>query len=531
MRSIRRDAMLGRAASLALALVLVGAATHLQAAAPDTVQIGLFGEPDFLDPHVASSVGVPIVENMYESLVFTDGETTRIVPVLATSWEVSSNGLEYTFHLRRGVRFHDGTSFDAEAVRFSIERVRSLKTGPYWVLSHVESVEVVDADTLRIRIRPGGPPLLQALTMIKIVSPAAVKAHESGGDWAKAWLNVNSAGTGPYRLVEWRRGDRVVLERFDDYWRGWDGPHFDRAVLRVIPEASTQLLMLERGDLDMAWKLPAESIDRLKKDRRIVVVERPGVRVLFLRMNFAAPPTQDRRVRLAVTYAFDYATFVAATNGTFALPEGPVPAVFLGGQAPAFPYTYDVARARQLLTEAGYSRQNPLRLTIDVLANDDPQLLAAQILQAGLRQTGVAEATIRSNEWGPMIQSMAEWGQTRDPRTARHMFGLYTPPRFPDAYSYLWYMYHKDAQGGSGRNLMYFEDARVDRLIEEAALAQDQATAVEKYREAVRLILDQAPDLIVGTQKKVYAMRADLGGFYVHPTWYPAADLYALYRK
>lgn len=496
----------------------------------DTINVGLFGEPDFLDPHMAASVGVPLLENVYESLVFTYRDTNEIVPVLAERWDVSSDGLVYTFYLRKGVLFHDGTEMTAADVQTSFERIAEMKTGAYWVLSHLEDMRIIDDYTIEMRIRPGGPPFIQAISMVKIISADAIERHERNGDLARAWLNENSAGTGPYVIESWLRGDRVVLTKFDDYWQGWDGPHFSRANMLVIPEASTQQLMLERGELDIAMRFPVRAPEQLERNRNITVIREPGVRILSFRLNYQAGPTADPRVRKAMAHAFDYNGFARAMDNTFRAPESIIPLVFLGGEGPDYPYTHDVNKARTLLEEAGYSTRNRMHVHIDVLAGDQAQLLGAQILQAGLRRTGVAEATIRENEWAPMLDALVQWGETRDPETARNVFGLYTPPRFPDAYSYFWYMFHTDAQGGSGRNLMYYENETVDQLIDAAALSGDQAEQLQLYREAAELILADAPDIILGMQEKIYLVRSELKGFYVHPTWYPAVHIYGLSR-
>ena len=497
----------------------------------DTINVGLFGEPDFLDPHMAASVGVPLLENVYESLVFTYRDTNEIVPVLAERWTVSEDGLVYTFYLRKGVRFHDGTEMTARDVKASFERISAMKTGAYWVLSHLEEIRIIDDYTVEMRIRPGGPPFIQGISMVKIVSADAIAQHDQDGDLARAWLNEHSAGTGPYKIEAWLRGDRVILTKFDDYWQGWDGPHFSRANMLVIPEASTQQLMLERGELDIAMRFPVRAPQQLERNPNITVIREPGVRVLSFRMNYQAGPTADPRVRKAMAYAFDYNAFARAMDDTFRPPESLVPLVFLGGEGPKYPYTYDIDKARALLQEAGYTNRNPMHVYIDVLAGDQAQLLGAQILQAGLRRTGLADATIRENEWAPMLDALVRWGETRDPATARNVFGLYTPPRFPDAYSYFWYLYHTDAQGGSGRNLMYYENPAVDQLIDAAALATDQSEQLRLYREAARIILEDAPDIILGMQEKIYLIRSDLEGFYVHPTWYPAVHIYGMSRK
>lgn len=144
--------------------------------------------------------------------------------------------------------------------------------------------------------------------------------------------------------------------------------------------------------------------------------------------------------------------------------------------------------------------------------------------------TGLADVDIRLNEWAAMLRSLVEWGTAKDPATVRNAFGLWTAARIADAYAYLWYMYHSNAQGGQGRNLGYYHNPGVDALIDRAALATDDAEKLAIYQEAHALLVAEAIDLPVGVQSSIYAVRADLGGFQIHPGWYPAVRLYTLHR-
>lgn len=493
--------------------------------------VGLFGEPDFIDPHVFTSVGFVPVDNAYEPLVSTDKDTTKIVGKLAESWTVSPDGLTYTFKIRKGVKFQDGAELNADAVKASFDRMLALKKGAVWVLSHMESLTVKDPYMVEMKVKPGGPPFLEGLVNIYMVSPKAIKEQAKGGDLAQDFLNRQSAGTGPYRIVSWERSQKVVLQKFDDYWGGWSNPnHFTSVNMLIIPEASTQRLMLEKGELDMAFKFPTEALPDLEKNPDLQVVKALGLRVLYLRLQNAAPPTNDVKVRQAINYAFDSGAFLKATGNTYDPPAGPVPPGFLGDWKPNFPYKYDVAKAKQLLQEAGYSEGKKAKMIADILIATPDQKKAAEILQAGLTATGLAELDIRENEWPVMLKYNIDWPKTKDPSKAHHMFGLFTPPRIPDAYSYLWYTYHSKATGSFARNVMNYSNAKVDDLLDKAAASADAQAKIALYRQATQIIVDDAADLFVGTQTKVYPMRKNIKGFYVHPIWYPTVNVYALSR-
>ena len=502
------------------------------AQAENVLNIGLFSEPDFIDPHVFTSVGFVPVDNAYEQLVGTDKDSTKLVPKLAESWKVSDDGLTFTFNIRKNVKFQDGAMLDAEAVKTSFERLKKLNKGTSWVLSNLQSITVKDPYTIEMKITPGGPPFLEGLVNVYIVSPKAIKEQDKNGDMAQDYLNRQSAGTGPYKIVSWDRSQKLVLRQFDDYWGGWPNPnHFTTINMLVIPEASTERLMLEKGEIDMAMKFPAESLPELEKNPNIQVVKAPGLRVFYLKIQNAAPPTNDVRVRQAINYAFDFSAFQKAMEGTYDPPVGPTPAEFLGNWKPNFPYKYDVAKAKELLQQAGYSESNKAKMIVDILNDTPDQKKAAQILQAGLAATGLAELDIRENEWSVMLKYNTDWQKNKDPNTAHHLFGLFTPARVPDAYSYLWYTYDSKASGSFARNVMNYNNPKVDRLLEEAALETDANKKIELYRQADQIIVDEAADLFIGTQTKVYLLRKDIKGFYVHPTWYPTVEAYYMYRE
>lgn len=491
--------------------------------------VALFGEPDFIDPHVFTSVGFVPVDNAYEPLVYTDRDTTKIVGKLAESWTVSPDGLAYTFKIRKGVKFQDGADLDAEAVKASFDRIKKLNKGAVWVLSHLESITVKDPMTLEMKIKPGGPPFLEGLVNIYIVSPKAIKEQDKGGDLAQDYLNRQSAGTGPYKITSWQRSQRVTLEKFDGYWGGWSNPnHFTHVNMLIIPEASTQRLMLEKGEIDMAMKFPTESLPELEKNQSLQVIKALGLRVLYLRLQNAAPPTNDVRVRQAINYAFDSGAYMKAMENTYDPPAGPVPPMFLGDWKPSWPYKYDVAKAKELLAAAGYSPDKKAKLIADILIATPDQKKAAEILQAGLNATGLAELDIRENEWPVMLKYNTDWQKTKDPATAHHFFGLFTPPRVPDAYSYLWYTYHSRAAGAFARNVMNYNNPKVDELLDKAALETDRQKKISLYQQATQIIVDEAADLFCGTQTKVYLLRKNIKGFFVHPIWYPTVQVYYL---
>lgn len=509
--------------------LLAACAPQAQTAAPRALTIALAGDADFVDPHVSTSVGFVPIENAYESLVYTDRDTTKLVPALAESWTVSPDGLRYTFKIRQGVKFQDGADLNADAVKTSFDRLRKINKGPAFVLANVDAVTVTDAYTLDVTLKPGGAPFLQGLVRVQVVSPKAIKEHEVGGDLAQDYLNRVSAGTGPYQIMEWQHSQKIVLKRFDGYWGGWKNPSsFSDVTMLVVPEPTTQQQMLQKGELDLAFNLPTDAPRTLAGKPDLQVVTAPGLRVLYFLLNYSAPPTNDVRVRQALNYAFDVDSFSKAT-GTYDAPVGPVPLLFLDGK-PNFPYKFDPEKAKSLLRDAGYTETKKARLIADVLINNPDQQKAAEILQAGLQKTGLVDLEIRPGDFNATRSYNMGWQKTKDPASAHHLFGLYTPPRMPDPYAYLWYVFDTQAGNGFANNVMSYFNPRFDGLIDQATVQQDAAKRAATYVQATQLIIDDAAAVFIGTQTKNYVLRKDVKGFLVHPTWYPHVLVYYLSR-
>lgn len=217
-------------ACLAAALALPAAA--LGAGPKDTLVYAAYGDIKDWDPSAAFSMEVVMLVSVYEPLVWYNppGSDPQLKPALATSWETSEDGLTWTFHLRKGVAFHDGEPFNAEAVKYSLERTMAMKKGAYYIWSAVKEIKVVDDYTVQFLLDNPAPVDLIASSQYGayIFSP---KAGEKGTDW---FMQGKAAGTGPYQVDRWEKSQQVVLTKFDDYWGGWEGDHFERVIIKVV---------------------------------------------------------------------------------------------------------------------------------------------------------------------------------------------------------------------------------------------------------------------------------------------------------
>jgi peptide/nickel transport system substrate-binding protein len=230
-----------------------------------------------------------------------------------------------------------------------------------------------------------------------------------------------------------------------------------------------------------------------------------------------------------MNYAFDFDSFSKATGGTYDPPVGPVPLLFLTGK-PNFPYTYDIAKATELLRAAGYSETKQAKMIADFANVLPDEQKAAEILEAGLQKTGLADIEIRPGDFDAIRSYNMGWQKTKDPATAHHLFGLYTPPRMPDPYAYLWYVFDTQAGNNFANNIMAYFNPQFDSLIDQASAEQNTEKRGQLYLQATQTLIDDAAAVYMGTQTKNYVLRKDIMGFFVHPTWYPHVLVYYLSR-
>src|SRR5262245_45599202 len=316
-----------------------------------------------LDPaHETDGESFKVMDNLYENLVSFADTTTELVPELATRWDISEDGLTYTFHLRQGVKFHDGTPFNADAVLFSIDRQRDMKPphpfhsigGPYtyWQAMSmddiVKDVKAADDSTVVFTLKRRNAPFIANLAMSfnSIVSPTA--ARQYGEDFFK-----HPSGTGPFRFVEWKKDDSITIERNPDYWG--DKAHLDRVVFRVIPENTVRLLALEEGSVQGLDGLNTELAKRLQAEGKYNLLMQPGMNVGYLAMNMDKPPFDKKEVRLAINYAIDRDAIVKGLYGGFGTPAvNPMPPTLWGYNTSVVAYPHDPAKAKELLAQAGF---------------------------------------------------------------------------------------------------------------------------------------------------------------------------------
>ena len=344
------------AAGVAAAMAFAAPAPTAAQTPPGVLIVGQIAEPKALDPAAVTAVNdFRILMNVYDGLVrYRDG-TLEVEPALATSWEISEDGTMYTFSLREGVTFHDGSAFDAEAVKFNFDRMLDEShpyhdTGPFplaFFFSAVESVEALDPLTVRFTLNAPYAPFLSNLAYPTglIVSPAAVMQH--GAEFGR-----NPSGTGPFQFVEWRSNEAVVVEANPDHWDG--APALEAVVFRPITDANTRTAEMLAGGIDLMVEVPPVALSEFQ-GADFTIHEQAGPHVWFLILNAKEGPFADVRVRQAANYAINKEAIVNdVLEGTAEVAAGPTPPAFAWAYNEALePYPYDPDKARDLIAEAG----------------------------------------------------------------------------------------------------------------------------------------------------------------------------------
>ncbi|MBI4278490.1 MAG: ABC transporter substrate-binding protein [Armatimonadetes bacterium] len=487
------------------------------------LRIGVQREiPRHLDPLDNQGRFQANIENVFEPLVYPHRDTWQIRGVLAEKWSVSPDGTRWTFTLRKGVTFHDGTPLTAKAVKLSHDYMMKIGRAQAVPLLRevVRDVRAVDDQTVEFIVEPREMPLLHRLTGLLIVSAKALDEHGSDPNW----FANNAVGTGPYVVEEFRARDRMVLRRNEKWW-GNPKPYFTRVVFLEIRESSAQALMTEKGELDLAYNLPPETLLKLEKDPKLRVIRKKGDRAVYIRMNNLHGPLAKKSLRQALAYAMDYAALLKAREFEISAPEGPVPAQYMGGWVPPdLVRRQDLARAKELLAQAGYK---PGELTLDLYIHQaaSVQITMAEIFQDSAKKIG-ANVKVTQIEIPTMLQRLRRYYTERDPRFAVDMFPLIRGPYVPHPYAYF-----SSYVKANFNNYMHYYNRRAEELFAVGFREAKEEEALKPWRRAVDMIVADQPDLWAYTEKRIIVMRRNLDGYYEHPIWFPETHVWSLRFK
>lgn len=463
--------------------------------------------PTYIDPAIAADFSSSVsVANLYDTLVFPtyDGE---VVPHLAESWEVSEDGLTYTFHLRKGVKFHNGEELKAEDVVFSMERLLAIGQGYSYIFKPiVEKVEALDDYTVRFHLKKPFGPFLYALVRLYILNKDEVLAHidptgEYGemGDYGKKWLLTHDAGSGPYMVKEMRLEEYLHAVRFPDYWKPLDPNAPDEFKYIGTTETATVRTLLAKRELEISdFRQPAEFYEAASKIEGMKVAKLFGGSTFFCMMHNRKPPTDDVHFRKALAYAIDYDAIANQIFPGARQAQGPVSFILPGHNPEVYQYRRDLEKAKEELAKSKYADkldEYPVDLVWCAEVPDEEKV--ALLIQANAAELGIKVNVIKT-PWMKIIEEVAT------PETTAHMYLIFVSPHYAEAGSMLQSKYHSSSCG-TWEQTEWLQDPELDRMIEDAIATVDKEERFAKYRKIQEYIVDLCPSLFLIDQPENYA--------------------------
>jgi peptide/nickel transport system substrate-binding protein len=438
-----------------------------------TLRVALTADAHTLDPHKSTlAVERQVYQALFDTLLTFD-EKMQIQPGLAESWQ-QPDPKTIVFKLRQGVKFHDGTDFDAEAVKWNIERMKDKNSGSarYSELSNVASVDVVDKSTVKFNLTAPFTPLLALLTdrAGMMVSPKAVK--ELGDDFAR-----KPVGTGPFQLVEWVKDDHITVKRFEQYWDK-DKVYLDKITFKPIIDESVRLTNLRTGNIDITNAIAPKDVAAVKGDANLVMMDGPSLGYDYIIINAAKPPFDKKEARQALAWAIDREGILKSIYFNIGkMAQGPISYALGWAYDPSFaPYGHDAAKAKELLAKAGMPNGFEFEMQC---GNSTVTTQICQALSAGWAEIGV-KANIKLLEPGTVVDNMTK---------GQHQMGVGSWSGRTDPDDDIYRFFHSK---GAQNSRFQWSDPKVDADLDQARVASDPKERARLYQEAQQIIVEGA---------------------------------------
>jgi peptide/nickel transport system substrate-binding protein len=523
-----------------LAVTLSGCTNTTPPVTEKVLIFGCSGDADKLDPaDVTDQESTARTDSIFEGLVEYKTGTTEIQPCLATSWDISPDGKNITFNLRQGVKFHDGTDFNADAVVFSFERQYNTshpfnKYGEwaYWgyMFSDIQSVEKINDYKVKIVLSRPNAAMMTSLAMftVSIISPT--NATIWGADAFK-----HPCGTGPFKFMEWVKDDHITIVANKDYWRG--APKLDKIIFRVITDPSSRLLAIQTGEINgMEFPDPA-SFDSIKANSDLKLLTQPGMNVGYLAMNngygyndtnrngmhdaneswVKTPgyfePFTNKSVRQAVNYAINKTSIVENLyKGTAIVAKNGMPPFMLGYNDDIVDYSYNPVKARELLTEAGYP--NGFNTTFWVMPVSRPYMFdpakIGEAIQSYLEDVNI-HVEIYQIDWSTYL------AKTQAGEHPMCLLGWTGDNGDPDNFMNVLYGANQCTLGTAG-NVAFYNNTEVQDLLSAALQTYNITERARLYKEAQVIIHEDAPFVYLAHANQNIVLTKNVQGFVLNPT-------------
>ena len=480
------------------------------------LRVGQYHEPTSLDPHVAHDPpGLRPRNHIFEGLVTWD-EHTNPVPMLTESWKASANGKLFTFTLRKGVKFHNGQELTSEDVVWSLDRFMKL-SARRGDLRHVSEVNAVDRYTVEVALKEATPTFIPALSQY---FPLIMNKEASEAQLAQHKQIVQPVGTGPFKLVEWKRGQYIRLERFNDYvartektsgYAGRKVAYLDQILWIPIPDNAVRVLALEKGEIDYAEVIPYEDVTRLKSVKDVTVGVAPGTWWSALYFNTRIPPFDKLDARRAVAAAINYQDLIVQVFAGYGrVANSLIPDVQRAWRTPTHARTHEFnpGRAKELLKKAGYDGSPIVLESVNhTLSRETGDTLFAQLRAVGLN------VDLKQQELGAHLDSMYQRSK-RGTVPRWHMSTLVGSAFRPDPHFHYGIRVHSKEHPG------WYKNPRLDALIEEASKTLDTPQRIKLYDEAQKIVMDEVPLIVLNHYDHIDAYQNHLRGVRVLDPFY-----------
>lgn len=507
----------------------------LQEQATGTLTLVRDGSSPDIDPHTAyDNLSSMLFLGLYEMLVrYKDSSTDEIEPMLAESWETSEDGLAVTFKLAPGALFHDGSPADAQAVKDSFTRFMEMDTGPVMVvkrfMSAPDQMTVVDPTTITFNLDRPSPLFLPAMASEYgplVVNPRMVEANKTEEDpWAHEWFLINASGTGPYSLTENLPSEQVVMSKFDGYHGGWERPHFDKIVVRIVEEAATRRQLLESGDADaLTQNLTPDDVDALKSSENLKIELYNSTSVYWIIMNAVRLLTPE--ARQGFSYAFPYDDVVnSAYRGQIAR-SGPLASTVRAADPDIFLYQTDLEKAKELIIAAGFKEGDIFDYWFQ--SGDEVERVISQLFQANVQAMGFTLELVEVDR-----SALVELVYGDAPAEERPMFvgGWGWWPDYNDPFNQLDPNFSpKDGAGIS--NGGWWVNERFSELMALSEHFESDEELNEWMKEIQNILTEQDPPVIYYGELLWYTvMQSNIQGFVPNPLYLGSYNFIDMYRE
>lgn len=453
-----------------------------------------------LDPHQGKeTVAVQVTDQIFDTLTVVDAETGELQPLIAESWE-QPDDITYIFHIRKGIKFHDGSELTAEDVKFSLDRAIASAAVSY-IVDFIDTVTVVDEYTVEVKLDAPYAPALRNLSVpfSAIVPKAIVEKDE------EAFIQ-NPIGSGPYKFVEWKQGDSATLVAFDDYFAG--PPATKNLIMKVIPEAAQRTIALETGEIDLAYDIIPNDLAKIRDNSDLTLYEAPSLTCFYISMNMNKEPFNNQKVREAINIAIDRDLIIETiASGSGESADAIIAPAVYGYFSPG-KYEYNPEKAKQLLVEAGY----PDGFETSIWVNDNQiRIEVCQAVAAMLQEVGI-KAKVEILEFGKFIA---------DSSAGKHDMGYFGWVTSTTDADYTYYSLEHSSQQGPAGNRTFINDPEVDKLIETGRTSTDEKVRLQAYKDlAIKLkeINNNAPiyysTITAGSSAKVEGFVMDPIGYH-----------------